>query len=422
MAEPLPSLMLPRSSWIRESSHRAWLNAQGARLLDFSKPSRVGEGFGALDDRGHLPPDAVADTTLTARMTHVYAIAGNRGFLGCLPLAAHGVASLLGPLRDPEYGGWFETSGMARDEADGGRKQAYLHAFIVLAASSAVVARVDGARPLLEEALSVWERRFWSEDEGVFRESFARDWSDEEDYRGANANMHSVEACMAVADVTGNSVWRDRALRISERFMHTYAKAMDYAVPEHFSREWVLLRDFNRDKPTDDLRPYGLTPGHFLEWSHLLLKLEAALLREDGEAPAWLFEDSVGLFHAGMRAGWERDGAPGVLYTVDFSLKPVVHVRPHWCQAEALTAAAALLKRTGNACYEKWYRTIWDYVDLFMIDREAGGWHQELDRHNRSSAVVYPGKADLYHAWQATLAPLLPLAPSFATAVAALDG
>ncbi|NHO32526.1 AGE family epimerase/isomerase [Acetobacter fallax] len=417
MAEPLPSLMLPRSSWIRASSHRKWLHEQGVRLLDFSKPSRMEKGFVALDNRGHPTPGSDVDTILTARMTHVYAVAGNRGFPGCLPLARHGVTSLLGPLRDAEYGGWFTAPGKSND----GRKQAYLHAFISLAASSAVVARVEGAQQLLDEALSVWERRFWSEEEGVFRESFARDWSDEENYRGANANMHSVEACMAVADVTGNPVWRQRALRITERFMHTYAKAMDYAVPEHFDRNWILLRDFNKDKPTDDLRPYGMTPGHFLEWSHLLLKLEAAFLRNEGEAPSWLFEDSVGLFEMGMRAGWERDGAPGVLYTVDFSLNPVVHVRPHWCQAEALTAAAALLKRTGNVRYEKWYRTLWDYVDMYMIDRELGGWRQELDQNNRSSEVVYAGKADLYHAWQSTLAPLLPLAPGFATASAALD-
>ncbi|GBR11658.1 N-acylglucosamine 2-epimerase [Acetobacter oeni] len=375
-------------------------------------------GFAALDNHGHLVPDAGVDTILTARMTHVYSVAGNRGLPGCLPLALHGVTSLLGPLRDPEYGGWFARL----DNNDDRRKQAYLHAFISLAASSAVVAHVEGAQSLLDEALSVWERRFWSDEEGAFRDSFARDWSDEENYRGANANMHSVEACMAVADVTDNPVWRHRALRIVERFVHTYAKAMDYALPEHFDRNWKLLRNFNKNKPTDDLRPFGMTPGHFVEWSHLLLKLEAALLRTEGEAPSWLFDDAVGLFETGIRAGWERDGAPGILYTVDFSLKPVVHVRPHWCQAEALTAAAALLKRTGNARYEKWYRTIWDYVDMYMIDRNLGGWRQELDQNNRASEVVYAGKADLYHAWQATLAPLLPLAPSFATAVAALEG
>ncbi|GBQ80517.1 N-acylglucosamine 2-epimerase [Gluconacetobacter johannae DSM 13595] len=422
MAEALPSLMLPASSWLRSAPHRRWLDHQGQRLLDFSKPARVDAGFAALGTDGRLMSGSDADSILTARMTHVYAVAAGRGLPGCAPLAAHGVASLRGPLRDHAHGGWFEGVAQAAQGPEGSRKQAYLHAFVALAASSAVVQGIQGAQDLLDDALAVWDRHFWSEDEGVFRESFAADWSDEEDYRGANANMHSVEACMAVADVTGQPQWRRRALRIVARIIHTLARDAGYTVPEHYDRNWTLLKDFHRDKPTDDLRPYGMTPGHFVEWSHLLLKLEAALLRERGSAPPWLLEDAIGLFRSGIDAGWARDGEPGLLYTVGWDLEPVVHNRPHWCQAEAMTSAAALLKRTGHAEYEKWYRKIWDYIDLCMIDRRQGGWIQELDRHNHPSAVVYRGKADLYHAWQATLTPLLPLAPSFATAVSIMDG
>ncbi|GBQ49332.1 AGE family epimerase/isomerase [Komagataeibacter sucrofermentans] len=421
MAEPLPALMLPAALWLRLSPHRRWLDMQGQRLLDFSKPSRVAEGFAALDDDGNLPPPATADSTLSARMTHVYAVASGRGLPGCGPLAAHGVACLLGPLRDHVHDGWFLTPPTDGAQPEDARKQAYLHAFVALAASSATVAGVPEGRSLLDAALRVWEEHFWSEEEGVFRESFAADWSDEENYRGANANMHSVEACMAVADVTGNPVWRQRALRVVERFIHTLAREADYVLPEHYDRNWTRLPDYHRDTPADALRPYGMTPGHFVEWSHLLLKLEAALLRTQGNAPSWLLDDAVALFHRGMETGWARDGAPGLVYTIDWNLQPVVHNRPHWCQAEAMTAAAALLKRTGHAQYEQWYRTIWDYIDLYMIDRKRGGWIQELDRNNRPSAVVYAGKADLYHAWQATITPLLPLAPSFATAISLLE-
>ncbi|ATU73048.1 Putative sugar isomerase yihS [Gluconacetobacter sp. SXCC-1] len=417
MAEPLAGLVLPVSSWLRLAPHRHWLDMQGQRLLDFSKPSRVPHGFAALGDDGRLQPGAVADGTLTARMTHVHAVAMGRGLPGCAPLAAHGVASLRGALEDHDHGGWYLTPAINGKPPEESRKQAYLHAFVALAASSAHVAGVAGGRELLDTALPIWERHFWSEAEGVFRESFAADWSDEEDYRGANANMHSVEACMAVADVTGNGVWRHRALRIAERFIHTYARDAGYCLPEHYSREWGVLKDDHRDRPADALRPYGMTPGHFVEWAHLLLRLEAALLRADGHAPPWLVEDAIELFHSGMNNGWQRDGAPGLLYTIDWARRPVVHNRPHWCQAEAMTAAAALLKRTGHQRYEHWYRTIWDYIDTYMIDRQQGGWIQELDEHNHPSSTIQAGKADLYHAWQATIMPLLPLAPSLATAV-----
>lgn len=406
--------------WLRQHAHLAWLDAQGQRLLDFSKQAAVAQGFAALDGNGRLAEDAKADTILTARMTHCYAIASLRGLPGCAPLAAHGVQALLGALRDEQHGGWYESQLDA--EQHSGRKQAYLHAFVGLAASSAVVAGIEQAGLLLELATDVLETRFWSEEEGVFLESFALDWSDLEAYRGANANMHSVESCMALADVSGDSRWRQRALRVVERIIHTEARRRDYAVAEHFDAHWTLLPDYHRDRPTDDLRPYGMTPGHFVEWSHLLLKLEAALLREHGDAPSWLLEDARRLFETGMHCGWAADGSPGLLYTVDWELDPVVHNRPHWCQAEALVAAASLWQRTGQTIYQQWYRTIWNYVDRYMIDREHGSWKQELDADQQLSEAIYPGKADLYHAWQSTMAPRLPLAPSMATAVAAQAG
>ena len=417
MAEMLPSLMVPVSSWLRSTPHRYWLEHQGLRLLDFSKASRLKVGFGPLDNKGVLIPNAQPDTTLTARMTHSYAIAGMRGLPGCKALAQHGVQSLIGSLHDAEYGGWFGGLTDGRPTAEQARKQNYLHAFMCLVGSTSVVARLNGAEKLLDLAISVWERYFWSEDEGVFRESFSSCWADEEDYRGANSNMHSVEACMALADVTGNAVWRHRALRIVDRFIHTLARDADYVVREHYDRHWHYLTNYHKDRPTDDLRPYGLTPGHFVEWSHLLLKLEAAFLREEGSAPTWLLKESIALFESGMSVGWSRNEQGGLLYTVDNNLLPVIENRPHWVQAEALTAAAALLKRTGHVQYETWYRTIWDYIDLYMIDRVEGGWIQEVDADNQPSEVVYSGKADLYHAWQATLTPLLPLSPSFATAL-----
>lgn len=420
MTEPLPSLMVPTASWLRSTTHRRWLDHQGLRLLDFAKPSRMKLGFGPLDDDGDLSEGAQPDAMLTARHTHVYAIASMRGLPGCLPLAEHGVTALREGFHDAQYGGWFETEPSSSDMSP--RKQNYLHTFVVLAASSAKIANVRGATDLLTDAIAIWEGRFWSEDEGVFRESFAPNWTDEENYRGANSNMHAVETCMAVADALDAPEWRNRALRITERFIHQLARTNAYAVREHFDREWAYLPDFNRNRPTDELRPCGLTPGHFVEWAHLLLKLEAALLRTEGHAPNWLLEDSIGLFEAGIHAGWSRNGTGGLLYTVDDTLTPIVENKPHWCQAEALTAAAALLKRTGHTRYETWYRRIWDFIDLHMIDRRRGGWIQELDAANHSSARVYAGKADLYHAWQATLTPLLPLSPAFSSAVSDLHG
>ena len=109
-------------------------------------------------------------------------------------------------------------------------------------------------------------------------ESFAQDWSGVEAYRGANSNMHATEAFLALADVTGETRWLDRALRIVERIIHTHAAENRDMVIEHFDSHWQPLRGYNEDNPADGFRPYGITPGHGFEWARLVLHLEAARL------------------------------------------------------------------------------------------------------------------------------------------------
>ena len=52
------------------------------------------------------------------------------------------------------------------------------------------------------------------------------------------------------------------------------------------------------------------------------------------------------------REGWDVDGAPGFVYTVDWSGKPVVRERMHWVAAEAVGAAAALHAATGEERFD----------------------------------------------------------------------
>lgn len=270
------------SSWLRSPAHHQWLVLEGNRLLAFAKASRLENGFGSLDDYGRLMVGATAETMNTARMTHCFAMAHAQGIPGCAALVDHGVAALSGPLRDAEHDGWFSAA-----LEDGGKtdKQAYLHAFVALAASSAVVGGRPGAQALLSDAIQVIQTHFWSEQEGAMRESFAQDWSHEEAYRGANSNMHSTEAFLALADVTGDAQWLDRALSIVERVIHQQAGANNFQVIEHFTQGWQPLPDYNHDNPADGFRPFGTTPGHAFEWARLVLHLETARRHAGVPAP-----------------------------------------------------------------------------------------------------------------------------------------
>ena len=228
--------------------------------------------------------------------------------------------------------------------------------------------------------------------------------------------MHAVEALLAAADATGDETLRERALGIVRRVVHEFAEPQRWRIPEHFDAEWRPLLEHNADRPDDPFQPYGATVGHGLEWSRLLLHLEAAL---GDDAPDWLVPASIGLFERAAADGWAVDGADGFVYTTDWSGQPVVRDRMHWVLAEGVAAAAALHQRTGEQRYADHARTWWAYAERHLIDREHGSWHHQLDAQNQVIGTVWPGKPDLYHAVQATLLPRLPLAPGLAAALAA---
>ncbi|WP_199440204.1 AGE family epimerase/isomerase [Umezawaea beigongshangensis] len=384
------------------------LASEALPLVDFARASRhPGGGFGWLDERGALRAGEPVATWITARMTHVFALADGLDVPGSAELVDHGVAALRGPLHDDEHGGWFASTA---DTA----KTCYEHAFVVLAASSAVAAGRPHAADLLTEALAVVDRRFWDDDAGLALESWDRAWTTTEPYRGANSNMHLVEALLAAGDVTGDPGWHRRALRVAETLVHGVAAAHDWRLPEHFAPDWTPLLDHNRDRPDHPFRPYGTTVGHWLEWSRLLLHLEASLGRH---APDWLLPDARRLFDAALTRGWHADGHDGFVYTLDWQDRPVVRSRMHWVIAEAVLAAAALTARTGDEDCARAHTRFCEYALAHHVDREHGSWHHELTPEGLPSATVWSGKPDVYHAFQAALLPLLPLAPVAAVSV-----
>ena len=238
------------------------LAAETTRLLTFAEAARVPDGFGYLDDHGRVDPAKPLELYINARMTHCFSLGKLLGHPGAAELAEHGVTSLRA---------WPED----RDQA------AYARAFMVLAGSSATIAEIPGAPELLEDAIATFLRDYWIEAEGAVREA-----PEDDGYRGANANMHTVEACLAAYDATGDDAWTERALRIATRLIDGHAREHGWRLPEHYHADWTPDLEYNRDRPNDQFRPYGVTPGHALEWARLLLGLRGVL----ADPPAWLDE------------------------------------------------------------------------------------------------------------------------------------
>ena len=406
------------SQWIGTPAHNRWLETELDRILEFGRQAKVPNGFGWIGPNGDVLTDNGTHLWITARMIHVYAIASLMGRPGTRTLAQHGIDSLLNGLaRDTTNGGWFAVVANEGTTVIERRKEAYAHAFVALSAASAAAVEIPGAEELLALAIDVIETHFWSDDEGMCRDNWDEAFTVGEDYRGGNMNMHSVEAFLVLHDVTGDDVWIERALSIASLVIHDVAKNNNYRVNEHFDTDWKPLPDYNKDEPGDRFRAYGGTPGHWVEWARLLLQLRATLQAEGKPAPEWLVEDAIGLFDSAVRDAWSSDGAPGFLYSVDWTGTPVIRSRVRWVVVEAIGGAYALFRATGDEKYSHIYNEFWDFCRDYLIDYEGGSWWQELDENNQVTSLVWSGKQDIYHLLHCLLVPRLPLTPGMAPAL-----
>ena len=367
------------------------------RLLDFAERSRLPEGgFGYLGADGAVVPGRPVETWIVARMTHVFGLAHLLGRPGADELVRHGVSALTeGPLHDAEHGGW-------RASTDDDAKTAYVHAFVLLAAATATTVGDPGAEALMEEALGLWETRFWDDDAGLAVEEWDRAWSRLDDYRGVNANMHGVEASLAAADAlpvtaqAGKQRLRGQALRTTERVFTEWGRQFHWRLPEHFTARWEPLPEYNRDRPADPFRPYGVTVGHLFEWARLAMHVRAVT----SKPPAVLLDGARNLFTV---ASGLVDGHAGFPYTVDWDDRVVVGARMHWVHCEAVAAAYVLAEALEDDGYridaEDWR----ELGELMFADPATGSWHHELTPTGDVGGGTWVGQPDAYHLAQMML-------------------
>src|SRR4051812_19884833 len=132
-----------------------WLLHQARELLSFGRAALLPDGgFGLLDDEGAVVSER-AELYVTCRMTHCYCIGDALRFPESLSYAAAGLEAIATRFWDAEHGGWFHA--IDADGAPEAGKTAYDHAFVVLAAASAVTTGVPGAEALLHQALGIVE-------------------------------------------------------------------------------------------------------------------------------------------------------------------------------------------------------------------------------------------------------------------------
>lgn len=405
----------PPEAYIFDSpENHAMLNAESHELLHFGHQFPApGGGSYWLDDNGAPDPSHGIQTWITCRMAHVYSLGAIYGEPDAETLVDRALDGLRGPLHDNANGGWYPS--IQPDGTPEHGKTCYTHAFVILAATSATLIGRPGADALLDEALATYNNWFWDDERGLAVDTWNTTFTTLDPYRGLNANMHTVEAFLAVADVTGKECYRTRAGRIIDHVVD-WASTNNWRIPEHFTTDWVPDLEFNRDKPDDPFKPYGATPGHGIEWARLIIQFATSCHRSPQEK-ATLTDMAEKLFHRAIEDAWNVGGNTGLAYTTDWEGHPVVTDRMHWTLAEAVNTSAVLAAVTGKQEYRDRYAAFWQYIDDCLIDHERGSWFHQLDCRNHVIGTVWPGKSDLYHALQCTLIPRLTPSMSVAPAL-----
>lgn len=400
---------------IDTQENRDFLREIRERLFAFGHrfPSPGGSSW-YLGDDGTPWTEKNREAYVTCRMAHVYSIASLMGHEGSEALVDAAVKGLRGELRDKEHDGWYEGLTPGGSHLSG--KQCYAHAFVILAGTSAYLAGRPEAEELLQEALEVYDRYYWNEEEGLSCDNWNTEFTVMDDYRGLNANMHSVEAFLAVADAAGKEEYRVRAGRIIDHVLG-WAKDNHWRIPEHYTKDWEPDLEKNREKPDDPFKPYGATPGHGLEWARLITQWALSTYKEDKEGMLPYINVAEELFRRAVEDAWNADGAPGICYTTGWDGKPIVHERMHWTLAEGINTAAVLYHVTKKQEYADAYAAFMRYLDEKVLDHVNGSWFHQMDQNNQVTGTVWPGKPDIYHALQATLIPYYAPEASIALAV-----
>ena len=406
----------PSHRWIASSTHRQWLLNEAQRLLRFFAERSIDPsgGFYTLTVVGTPRDCSEKRLVSTARMVHCYALGVLLGFPDAVRLVHHGLEALCKLFMDRQHGGFYwsvDSDGSVID----GTKQAYGHAFALLAGSSAYYAGFADALEVLEAADEVLESRFWDDGKSWYREEFAPDWATGSEYRGGNSNMHLVEALRAAFDVTQDQRHLSRANSVASKLIDNVARHYGWRPVEHFREDGEVDEYYNRETPRHTYRPYGVVVGHECEWARLLLQLGGPR-----RANSWHLDAAEALFLTAMQAWDEERG--GLFYTTDLNGNVLDRDHYQWPIAEGIGAAAALLLTTGRAVYEKWYRNLWCFAADHLFDRQDGGWFNLLDEALRplERPGVAEGKPDLYHSLQCCLVPLLDPERSVAAGVGRL--
>lgn len=221
------------------------------------------------------------------------------------------------------------------------------------------------------------------------------------------------EALIAAYEATQDVRYLNRAQVLVETYTQTLAAKANGFVWEHYTVDFEVDWEYNKNDITNIYRPWGFQPGHQSEWSKNLLNI----YRHNPENNSWMVEKAKQLFDGIWKLSYDSEHG-GLVYGFGPDMKWCDEEKYFWVQGESMATAALLYQATGEAKYVERYVNLWRYCWHHWVDHKHGGWIGfKKTRDNRSfddKKAVAGGKCD-YHSLVACIEALRAFQPNTAS-------
>ena len=303
--------------WNNEDLRRAF-DADFDALVAFASRSKARVGYAFLRADGQVDLGRPLDARISARMTHVFALAQMRGIEGASHLVSHGLAALTGPLRAAN-GSWY-SEGVSTSETSAipvprSVLSQRAQSAMIGAAAAALMAGHSEAATLLEDLEKDQDQRWWDPSYGAVREEIDAATEVCSPLRRLSTNLDTAPSYLAAWEATSNRVWFDRARSIL-RLVGENAARSGFALPDLFDEEWRPLPATCDQPPLELIRPGDTLPGLGFKAARLIGQV-CAILIHMGETPGpWMLDTAISLYERAHADGWTEDGVGGIVYTL----------------------------------------------------------------------------------------------------------
>ncbi|CAK9105421.1 unnamed protein product [Durusdinium trenchii] len=272
-------------------------------------------------------------------------------------------------------------------------EQAYGYAFVLAAHAAARTAGVTDSNAEVARVFDMLERKFWLPEKGAYLDTISAEGVVDNSYRGQNSNMHMCEALIAAFEATGDVRYLDRAEVLAETFASTLAAKGGGFVWEHYTVDFEIDWDYNKNDPSNIYRPWGFQPGHQIEWAKNLLNIHRH------RPKFWMVNRAKELFDGAWTLSWDPVFG-GLVYGFGPDRTWCDEEKYFWVQGESIATASLLYEATKDPIYVEKFVCLWQYCWEHWVDHEHGGWlcfkmSRDNKRMNDEKAIA-GGKCD-YH-------------------------